>query len=174
MTIINIHYMSDEVCDTFITESLEYSYRNLYLLFKSLFTNGFYIIMNDSYIQIYTNLYYLYNSENIMITNRLYIIFMNFDEKTYKLVKYNGKLLKDVDNELKNNKQFVKMAILSDCKALEFASDELKNDIELVKIAIKYNPLTIKYASIELQNNDEVRKYLILKHGKHWLDIIGL
>jgi hypothetical protein len=99
---------------------------------------------------------------------------MNFDEKTYKLVKYNGKLLKDVDNELKNNKQFVKMAILSDCKALEFASDELKNDIELVKIAIKYNPLTIKYASIELQNNDEVIKYLILKHGKHWLDIIGL
>ena len=28
-----------------------------------------------------------------MITNKLYIIFMNFDKKTYKLVKYNGKML---------------------------------------------------------------------------------
>ena len=92
--------------------------------------------------------------KELMIENEL----RNDKEFVLKAVKQDGWTLYHASKELKNDKEFVLEAVKQNGWALYYASKELRNDKEVVLEAVKQNGQAFKYASEELIN-------VILKSG---------
>lgn len=73
-------------------------------------------------------------------------------------VAKNGRVLRTLGENLKNNKTVVLKAVTQDGTALEFASPEMKKDKEVVLAAVTQDKRAFKYASPELQKDADVRK----------------
>lgn len=70
-----------------------------------------------------------------------------------KLVK-NGWELENMDENIKTNKDFVKIALENNGLVYQILNDELKNDQELVEIAVKSGKYPVlKYLPEKFQNN---------------------
>ena len=94
------------------------------------------LLDNDEYNQYVQDIIYNLNNINLII----YLI-----TKKSLLFKY-------LSDELKNNFEFVKLAVQNNGYVLEYASDEFKNNFEIVKIAVQKNRgLVLEYASDELR-----------------------
>jgi hypothetical protein len=76
-------------------------------------------------------------------------------------------LIEHIDKELFNDKEFMKKLIKKKGSNLQYASDELRNDEELVKLAIIndsssfMNFINFKYAGSKLKNDKEFVKNII-------------
>lgn len=84
------------------------------------------------------------------------------------IVRVDGKYLRYLSGELRNNKDIVKLAVCNGYwyytpTSFEFASDELKNNKEFVLELLDVSPSIYEYVSIELKNDHDVTIAAIIK-----------
>ena len=172
-------------------------YNDMKILFNTnIVINSYYkLIKINNNEDIYTNLYDIYEmklKKDIMLDN-LNIIFLPYDKKDVEHMKksnsifsfnftnkpidfpnddlrndklfvlmavnYNSKYYEKISNELKYDKQIIYNAIMCnsyDCEWLEHIPYEYKNNKEFMKIIVKYNGRNIRYVSNELKNDEEL------------------
>lgn len=68
----------------------------------------------------------------------------------------NDNSLKDMSEELRNNREVVMCSILANPMSLEYASSSLRNDRDLVMRAVLVNGRSLEFASTELRNEVSV------------------
>jgi hypothetical protein len=71
-------------------------------------------------------------------------------------VQLDGTLLAYASNNLRNNREIVKLAVTQSGYALKFASEILQDDPEIVKLAVEQEAHAICYASERLRNDPEL------------------
>jgi CxxC motif-containing protein len=70
--------------------------------------------------------------------------------------KLDGRILRFLSDELKNDKEIISLATDSYIYAIEYASEELRNNKEIMLRVVKQDGRLLKYASDELKNDKEV------------------
>ena len=81
-------------------------------------------------------------------------------------VKNNGKALKFASEELKRDKEVVRVAVKNNGKAFKLASKELKGDRELVLAVVQEDGFLLSFASEELRGDREVVLAAIHNYGR--------
>ncbi|EFC36692.1 predicted protein [Naegleria gruberi] len=73
------------------------------------------------------------------------------------------KVLENLNEEFRNDRELIRLAVKQHYGALEYASDELKNDRELVLEAILFDSTNFTFASKELRMDTEILECTIIK-----------
>jgi len=107
------------------------------------------LLDNDEYNQHKQDIINLLDNINLII----YLI-----TQKYSIFKY-------LNDEFKNNFEFVKLAVQNNGYVLEYASDEFKNNFEIVKLAVQKFAYALQYASNELKNNFEIVSIAVKTNG---------
>lgn len=97
---------------------------------------------------------------------KLYILSNNYSNLRYlgkklkndknfllPFISMNGNLIKGVSEELKNDKDVVRCAVLSDVSSLRYAGNKIKNDAEFMIELIKLDERVLKYVSEDLKKD---------------------
>lgn len=76
-----------------------------------------------------------------------------------------GKALQFAAKSWQSDKEIVLLAVQQDGMALQFADDELRNDADVVAAALKQNPLAIQFASLRHKKNSETVQSVVSVNG---------
>ena len=165
--------------------SIEYNEMKKLFDTQIVITSYYMLVNNDK--NIYTNLYDIYEMKfkKDIILDDLNIIFLPYNKKDVEYIKKkwnvfydnidfpndnlrNDKLFvlmavnkfgiyyKNISNELKYDMQIIYNAALNDFNCLEYIPNEYKNNKEFIKKYLSYNGCNIRFASEELKNDDEL------------------
>ncbi len=73
--------------------------------------------------------------------------------------------LKDIQEELKNDKIFFKNAVKHYASAIQFASVDIRDNLNLARLVIQQDPQAFQHLGAEMQDNEEIVKAAIAKDG---------
>jgi CII-binding regulator of phage lambda lysogenization HflD len=198
--------------DKFLTinydKNIPIEYNEMKKIFdKNIQINSYYMLIKDN-DKIYTNLYDIYEIKfnKSIILDDLNIIYLPYDKKDVEYIKkipsyqITNELIDFPNEELRNDKLFVLMAVnhnsiyyekISDklkydkqiihnavmenyeCKCLEYIPYEYKNNKEFMKKYIKYNGCNIRYVSNELKNDEELVNLSIENEFRNGLEYLS-
>jgi|GEM_PF-83228 len=86
-----------------------------------------------------------------------------FERYIFDVLKLNGCALESISLP-EQTKHYVRIAVMQNGIALEYAADTYKDNDEIVKLALKSNPLAYRFASQRLRENIEIVFYAIENH----------
>lgn len=91
-----------------------------------------------------------------------------YNNKEYArfVLQRNGKMLKVFTEDITNDVEMIKNAVLSYKDAFQFACNKQSNNIELVKYVVNLHSPNIRYASEEIRDNEELMKEFITWNAK--------
>ena len=82
-----------------------------------------------------------------------------------KLSPKNLEPLRNLNDQLKNDSDFIMKAIKINPQALKFASEELRNNIDFLIEIVSFQPLALAFVPSKLQNNRKLVETAIEKDG---------
>ena len=89
----------------------------------------------------------------------------NYIEIVKLAVIQNGMALDFASKDMQNNAEIVKLAVIQNGMALNFASKDMQNNAEIVKLAVIQNGMALDFASKDMQNNAEIVKLAVIQNG---------
>ena len=198
--------------DIFLTinydKNIPIEYNEMKILFNTnIIIESYYMLIKDNE-KIYTNLYDIYEMKfkKDIILDNLNIIFLPYDKKDVEYinkfpsyfitnnscdfpneelrndklfvlmaVNHNSKYYKKISDELKYDKEVIYNAVNNDynCSCLEYIPTEYKNNKEFMKFCIKYNGCNIRFASNKLRNDIELVNLSIEKEYNNGLKYLS-
>ena len=203
--------------DIFLTinydRNIPIEYNEMKKLFNTnIIIESYYMLIKDNE-KIYTNLYDIYEMKfkKDIILDNFNIIFLPYDKKDVKYinkpfdtlfgsfintnnscdfpneelrndklfvlmaVNHNSKYYQKISDELKYDKQIIYNAVMNDynCNCLEYIPTEYKKNKEFMKKCIKYNGCNIRFASNELKNDIELVNLSIEKEYNNGLEYLS-
>jgi len=152
-------------------------YEEMKILFdNNIIIDSYYMLVNNNK-KIYTNLYDIYELKfkNDIILDDMNIIFLPYDKKDVEYIKNNCKnfLLNTIDfpnDNLRNDKLFVLMAVNHSGLYYEKISNELKYDKKIIfnaALSDSYRFRCLDYIPLEYKNDKEFIKFYINMNGSN-------
>ena len=105
------------------------------------------------------------------------------DDLCMNALKQNGWALDFVNDNLKQKREIVEMALATQGDALEFSIDKFKSDRNLVKLAVQSNGMALRYADMTLRHDPEILSLALnenpfaiefapfeIRHSPEWID----
>ena len=90
-----------------------------------------------------------------------------------ELVMQDGLQLQYMDDEIKNNREIVKAAVLNNPYAINYASDNFYADAEIMAIVVNYHYSYFQYVSENLKSNVDFIKMILNKNNASLLKYIS-
>ena len=195
--------------DVFLTinydKNIPIEYNEMKKLFNTNIQIESYYMLIKNNENIYTNLYNIYEMKfkKDIILDNLNIVFLPYDKKDVEYidkhfslfynssfdfpneelrndklfvlmaVNHNSKYYEKISDELKYDKQIIYNAVNNDYNCLEYIPNEYKDNKEIMKKCIKYNGCSIRFASNKLKNDIELVNLSVEKEYNNGLEYLS-